>query len=411
MLLFFEKVTDTNDGDTRTVKTYKPAAAALFLAFGYGLTRNPGYAYSRSPSMEGFFHFSLALGSAFTIASIFVIITAFSILKKKSPGIPAMIGGVLMATGFIIAIACSYSPGSIMMLYPVALIMGVGVGFLYLIPYYIVIHWFPERTGLWLALVYACTQAGGMLITLLHGCFPLSLPRSWNPSALLVTGVIALALMITGACLVRTPSEEKPAEPNRMPVENGFSVKALFNDYRFYLLCLLMAIPFWASFTNEILYGGWNPPGPAESVSFHSHNAQMAGNLVGIPLFIIICALSDRVGRRIMFSVTCITAAVFSGLLHMLPDTIIRLYTGNTLLSFQATAIEVLLIALISDMSSKKSFVKLLVCILAGSLVLSTVNRWAYSFLIDNAYIASIIILLLSAGMIWKVRIRKMGLP
>ncbi len=101
--------------------------------------------------------FGLTIAS-FTVAMIF----AGRLLHRLGPRIVAAIGGVLFASGYLLAAA---SGGSFaLILLGVGIIVGAGIGFGYVCPLTTCVKWFPQHKGLVTGLAVAGFGGGAILL-------------------------------------------------------------------------------------------------------------------------------------------------------------------------------------------------------------------------------------------------------
>ena len=102
-----------------------------------------------------------AMIAVFTLA----MVPAGRLLDKRGPRLPALVGGLLFATGYLTA---SFSHGSFaLLLLGIGLVAGVGTGFGYVCPLATGMRWFPRQKGLVTGVAVAGFGAGAVALSTL----------------------------------------------------------------------------------------------------------------------------------------------------------------------------------------------------------------------------------------------------
>src|SRR5271163_2698985 len=146
----------------RSMNRWVIATAGIFLQIALGAV----YAWSvfRIPLARQFGWSIPEVTLTFTI-SIFVLgVSAFFgglWLNKRGPRIVALTGGILYGVGVFLA---GFSNHGLWWLYlTYGVIGGIGLGFAYIVPVYVLLRWFPDRRGLMTGVAVGGFGAGALV--------------------------------------------------------------------------------------------------------------------------------------------------------------------------------------------------------------------------------------------------------
>jgi len=150
-----------------------------------------------------------------------VMILAGRLQDKYGPRIIAIIGGLLLGAGYIIAGFTGTSFG--LMLFFIGIVGGAGIGMGYVCPIAACVKWFPDMKGLITGLAVAGFGAGAFIFVKLAGSWGNLIANRGVNGTFLVFGIIFAASVVVGAFLLSNPpSGWKPAGWNPpAPKEGG----------------------------------------------------------------------------------------------------------------------------------------------------------------------------------------------
>jgi OFA family oxalate/formate antiporter-like MFS transporter len=156
------------------------------------------------PPLEREFGWTRAQTSwVYTIAIVCFALTfifAGRLQDRKGPRICALLGGVLVSAGFVLA---SFTSSLAMLYIFYGVIVGIGNGFGYSTPMPVASKWFPDRRGLVVGLMVG-GYGGGQAIfgTLASGWLVPSV--GWR-TTFLILGAVFFVMTMTGTLLIRNP--------------------------------------------------------------------------------------------------------------------------------------------------------------------------------------------------------------
>ncbi len=233
---------------------------------------------------------------------------------KLGPKIVAIIGGVLLATGMIIA---SFARNITLLVIAYGIISGIGIGFAYVCPISAGVKWFPDKRGLITGLAVAGFGAGALIVG------PLARAMIDALGAFLTfryLGIAYLALITIGAMLLRNPPPGyKPAGWNPpqpaagTPARTDFSAGEMLTTVQFWLIWLT----YFAGCAAGLMIIGQTSPIAQEMAKFSKETAA-----VGVSVLAIFNAfgrifwgrMSDSIGRkRALFLMFLINAIAILG--------------------------------------------------------------------------------------------------
>src|SRR5262245_32911173 len=156
------------------------------------------------PPLEREFGWTRAQTSwVYTIAIVCFALTfifAGRLQDRKGPRICALLGGLLVSAGFVLA---SFTSSLVMLYVFYGVIVGIGNGFGYSTPMPVASKWFPDRRGLVVGLMVG-GYGGGQAIfgTLASGWL---VPTGGWRTTILVLGAIFFVMTMAGTLLIRNP--------------------------------------------------------------------------------------------------------------------------------------------------------------------------------------------------------------
>lgn len=153
-----------------------------------------------------------------------VMILAGRLQDKYGPRIIAIIGGLILGAGYIIA---SFTGTSFMlMLIFIGIVGGAGIGMGYVCPIAACVKWFPDLKGLITGLAVAGFGAGAFIFVKLAGSWMNLIETQGVNGTFLIFGIIFAVSVVVGAMLLSNPPAGwKPAGWNP-PVNSDGSAKA-----------------------------------------------------------------------------------------------------------------------------------------------------------------------------------------
>ncbi len=231
---------------------------------------------------------------------------------KFGPRVIAIVGGVLLAFGMILA---SFAKSISMLVIAYGIISGIGIGFAYVCPISTGVKWFPDKRGLITGLAVAGFGAGALIVGPLArmmidalGCF----------ATFRYLGVAYLILIIIGALILRTPpAGYKPAgwtpPQSTTTTRTDFSPGQMLASGQFWLIWLT----YFAGCAAGLMIIGQTSPIAQELAGFTKEVAAL-----GVSVLAIFNALgrifwgriSDTIGRtRSLFLMFLINAIAIIG--------------------------------------------------------------------------------------------------
>lgn len=183
-------------------------------------------------SPEGPFKYTATQTSAIFSAGLatfaIVMILAGRLQDKYGPRIIAIIGGLLLGAGYILAGFTGTS--FVLMLVCVGIIGGAGIGMGYVCPIAACVKWFPDLKGLITGLAVAGFGAGAFIFVKLAGEWANMIQNHGVNGTFLIFGIIFAISVVIGAFLLSNPPAGwKPAGWNP-PVNLDGTAKAQVAD-------------------------------------------------------------------------------------------------------------------------------------------------------------------------------------
>ena len=177
---------------------------------------------------EGAYKFTGTQTSAIFAAGLatfaIVMILAGRLQDKYGPRIIAIIGGLILGAGYILAGFTGTS--FILMFLCIGIIGGAGIGMGYVCPIAACVKWFPDLKGLITGLAVAGFGAGAFIFVKLAGSWMGLIASQGVNGTFLIFGIIFAVTVVIGALLLSNPPAGwKPVGWNP-PVNTDGSVKA-----------------------------------------------------------------------------------------------------------------------------------------------------------------------------------------
>ncbi|MFA5238610.1 MAG: OFA family MFS transporter [Phycisphaerae bacterium] len=157
-----------------------------------------------------------------------VMILAGRLQDKYGPRIIAVIGGLILGAGYIIA-GFTGTSFPLMLLF-VGIVGGAGIGMGYVCPIAACVKWFPDLKGLITGLAVAGFGAGAFIFVKLAGSWLHLIANHGVNGTFVIFGIIFLVTVVVGALLLSNPpAGYKPAGWNP-PVQADGSAKPNVKD-------------------------------------------------------------------------------------------------------------------------------------------------------------------------------------
>ncbi len=227
-----------------------------------------------------------------------IMIYAGRLQDRKGPRIVAMLGGIVLGAGYLLA---SLTEGSFLLIaLTVGIIGGAGIGFAYVCPIAACVKWFPDKRGLVTGVAVAGFGAGAWLFAKIAS----SLIDTYGIlAAFKYLGILFTIAVVIGAQLLRNPPEGwKPAGwasaglQSKAILAEDFEWRDMIRCRQFWMLWIMFVS---GAIAGLLVIGILKPYGLYSGLS-----AAAAANAVGIlALFngagrIVWGMVSDRMGRK-----------------------------------------------------------------------------------------------------------------
>ena len=184
----------------------------------------------------------LALPSQLILAFFALgVIVAGRIQDKIGPKIVAMVGGVMLGIGLIIA---SFATNLMMFTIAFSVIGGLGIGTAYVCPIATCVKWFPDKRGMITGLAVAGFGAGALVFTPIAKAF---IAASGIMPTFMYLGIIFLVAVVLGAQLMVVPpagfkpagwTPPAPAPGAKSAAGSDFTTGEMLKTPQFYFLWL-----------------------------------------------------------------------------------------------------------------------------------------------------------------------------
>ncbi len=188
----------------------------LGSAYSWSVFTNPLKAQYGADAFTAMLPFAVALGT-FSLGMVF----AGRLVDKHGPRKVAVIGGVLVAGGYLLSYLMDKTPLSpiVTLVLTYGVVMGVGIGFSYNAPIPTAARWFPERRGLATGIVVMGYGLSPLFTAPLATALIGTQPPYNVPFAFLVMGLLFLAVLVPlGSFLKFPPAGWKPPESKKAVV-------------------------------------------------------------------------------------------------------------------------------------------------------------------------------------------------
>ncbi len=224
---------------------------------------------------------------------------------RAGPRPVAMVGGVLIALGFVLSgLLSSTLPGIIISF---GVIVGIGMGAAYVTPLATTIKWWPDKRGIMAGLVVMGMGAGAIIGGL--GA-PLLIERIGVSYTFVVLGVLFGAIITAlGAVLKIPPADTVFDEPDTPAVKED----AAASQYQFSATEMLSTLSFYFIWTSFVIGSGVGLMVISQASPIGQEMAGLTpivagGAIVFLSIFnglgrLAFGAISDRIGRRNTFLV------------------------------------------------------------------------------------------------------------
>lgn len=295
--------------------------------------------------------------------AIFTIIGG-RLQKKYGPKKIALLGGLLLGIGYIIAgfVGANF----ILKLIGIGIIGGAGIGLAYVVPIGVGIKWFPDKKGLvsglavagfgfgafiWILLARPPTILGFQgLITIQNGLYTIA-----NiDSAFRLYGIIFFFLVLIGALIMRNPPEDwkpknwNPSEENANKSDkkksNSLLPREMLRTKQFYLIWTMFLIGALAGLMviGNIQNFAKNPVEGFMGYGFSQAEAfdfAIIGAAVCLPIFnglgrIIWGQTSDKIGRKNAIIAMCVFQGIMMSIFFFTTSNPLMFYIAASLIGF-----------------------------------------------------------------------------
>ncbi|MDD5327572.1 MAG: OFA family MFS transporter [Phycisphaerae bacterium] len=176
-----------------------------------------------------------------------VMILAGRLQDKYGPRIIAVIGGVILGAGYIIA---GFTGTSFpLMLLLVGIVGGAGIGMGYVCPIAACVKWFPDLKGLITGLAVAGFGAGAFIFVKLAGSWLHLIANHGVNGTFVIFGIIFLVTVVIGALLLSNPPAGYKPPGWNPPVQADGSAKPKVKDLtQGQTVCTLQFWMIWLAF-------------------------------------------------------------------------------------------------------------------------------------------------------------------
>jgi OFA family oxalate/formate antiporter-like MFS transporter len=264
---------------------------------------------------------------------------------RLGPRIVAILGGVLLAAGMVLA---SFARDITMLVFAYGVVSGIGIGFAYVCPISAGVKWFPDKRGLITGLSVAGFGAGAFFVAPLAqgfisgspynlmGASLFALPKLGVYNTFLYLGVAYLVLVTLGGLILRNPPAGyvpqgwTPPQAAGKPAGANYTPGQMLGTGQFWVIWLM----YFAGCAAGLMMIGQTSPIAQELARFDKATAA-----VGVSVLAIFNALgrifwgriSDSIGRsRTLFIMYLINAVAVFGY-FLIPATPALFWVGIAL--------------------------------------------------------------------------------
>ncbi len=197
---------------------------------------------------------------------------------KFGPRVVAIIGGVLLAAGMILA---SFAQNIVMLIVAYGVVSGIGIGFAYVCPISAGVKWFPDKRGLITGLAVAGFGAGALIVG------PLARAMIDNIGPFLTfryLGIAYFVLILIGALILRNPPAGyrpagwNPQTATRTQPLADFSAGQMMKTAQFWLIWLT----YFAGCAAGLMIIGQTSPIAQEMARFSKETAAIGVSVLAI---------------------------------------------------------------------------------------------------------------------------------
>lgn len=239
---------------------------------------------------------------------VFAFSTIFSgkLIDKKGPKITLIIGGILYGGGLMLS---SLATTPFMLYITYGVIMGSGVGFVYVSPLSTLIKWFPKNKGTITGLSVAVFGGGSIIF---KEVIAFLLKNNTVSQSFFILGLISLVIILLGALLVSLP--EGYAKKALVKTEDDYTTMEMIKTSKFKKVWFM----YWLAVIPGLLVLG-----AAKNIGISANlTVAAAGGLVAVLAIsnassrLISGSLSDKFGTlnmlKIIFAITISSLVLIS---------------------------------------------------------------------------------------------------
>jgi MFS transporter, OFA family, oxalate/formate antiporter len=298
-----------------------------------GALQSTAFGFSKTET-QAIFSAGLATFAIFTIIG-------GRLAKKYSPRIIALLGGVFLGLGYILAsfVGANFALKLILL----GIMGGAGIGLGYVVPIAVGVKWFPDKKGLVSGLAVAGFGFGAFIWILManppsvlgiNGFLTLSQGSSYTiamvDNVFLIYGIAFMALVVIGSLVMINPPKGwlpkgyKPAQEDKSSKKKylvDLKPKEMLHTRQFYLLWMMFFIGALAGLmvigniqnfaTSDIDGFAANPEFSSSAVE----DIAVIGAAVCLPIFngigrIVWGKVSDNLGRKKSLIIMCILQGI-----------------------------------------------------------------------------------------------------
>lgn len=322
---------------------------AVSLSYSYSVFRIPLaslHGWSKAQTIAPYQYMSLTVSIGCVVGGIWQ--------DRKGPRVVASCGAAMIALGCFLAAV--FGGNFAMLVVTIGVIVGFGIGVVYVTPIANLIRWFPDKRGMMVGFAVAGTGCSTLfwapLLEKLIGTIPARYAKT-IPDTFLAMGVIFLVLIVGLAQFYRVPPEGwKPANLSPAKQRNAsrsLTTGEMLRRWQFYALYVLFVLGAAVGLTT---LGNAAPILQEETRTIAPFSVGLSLGLVGL------CnaagrlawgSLSDHLGRRSVLAVMgLVSAAACLGLLRE-PGSFASVFAGLCVAVFAYGGILALMPAFAGD--------------------------------------------------------------
>lgn len=226
-----------------------------------------------------------------------VMVVAGSQLQKRGPRTLALLGGLTLGTGYLVA---GLSGGTSFwgVCLGVGLIGGAGIGLGYVVPIAVGMRWFPEHKGMITGLAVAGFGFGAMGWVKAAGSWGNLIENIGLAQTFILYGIAFAGLVALGSLWMKMPPKGWKPEGYQPPVHKAgsggeeFSVDDVLKTPQFYLIFLTFAVSAGAGLMSIGLMKLY----PMEALQASGYSALQASAIAGTAMAVFF-SLANGIGR------------------------------------------------------------------------------------------------------------------